>query len=288
MKDKIGLFFHPRTKVDGMNKVLWNLTKGLNELGIEYSENTLEKYNGCLQGGVPNYYRLPKDTLMGVSLMEIPTNDTRIWCIYNRFVTCSDWVKEKYKQFPTQTQGKQISVWASGIDTERFNDNDRNITQDCFIYYKTVTNHVNSNDLIRVSNELAKRNLTFSVIEYGKYTEEQLIATAKRSRFCVLLTGTESQGIAQMEIMSMGCPLYVFDQKIWRRERRQPFTFREATSAPFFNKECGEIVEGIDFLMLDTFIHNLPSYHPREYIEAAFTLKKCAQRYNDIIKGRVM
>jgi len=259
---------------------------GLNQLSIPYSENQVEKYNGCLQKiNKMNHRTLPQDTLMGVSLMEIPTDNPGLWTIFPRFVTCSDWVLEKYRLFP-ETANNSISVWASGIDTELFNDSNRKIEQDCFIYYKGVTpNQVNIRHLQVVESELRRRNLSYTTLKYGSYTEEQLRATVNKSRFCVLLVCTESQGIGQMEIMSMGCPIYVFNnQKIWKK-RGQKFVFHNASSVPYFDKKCGVISEDMFFDNFDYFLQEIPNYTPREYITDSFTIKKCAQRYSDLVKG---
>lgn len=281
-KETISLLFHKRTKVDGMNKVVWNLIAGFKLLGIPYIENKISRYTGCLQGGVPGYDNLPRETLMGVSLMEIPTDQKNIWQRYNHFVTCSDWVKKKYETFK-ETSGKKISVWASGVETDRFNDNGKKIQYDCFIYYKDVTRQVSENDLKQLQIFLARKKLSVKVLRYGQYTEPELIEACKTCRFGIMLTGTESQGIALLEILSMGTPLYVLDITQYRH-RKTGYIFNGASSAPFFcDNRCG--IKHKDITYIDVFLNNIPTYSPREYVVENFTLEKCAQRYYDIITG---
>jgi len=282
-KLKVGLFFHTHIKkVLGITKLVDGLISGFKLLGIPYAENQLADVNGCLQGGVPNYMKLPLDTLMGVNLMVLPSEHPEVWKRYSRFVTSTQWVLTKYRLFK-ETAGKPISLWAGGIDTDRFRPMNKDIKRDCFIYYKDVTKHVTESDLMRVQRELDSRGITHTTIKYGSYTESQLIELCRTSKFCVLMTGTESQGIAQMEIMSMNVPLYVFNQTFFKYCN---FTMEGASSIPFFDVErCGTYVNNNSFDRFDLFMDKLDSYNPREYILENFTLKKCAQVYYDIVTG---
>ena len=277
----ISILFHKRDKVDGMNKVVWNLQRGLAMLGIECIDNKITRFTGCLQGGVPLYDSLPVNTLMGVSLMEIPKDQPHIWKRYNRFVTCSDWVKKKYETF-TETQGKKISVWASGVDTERFISKGKNYKYDAFIYYKDITKQVNQTDLINLEKYLLSKRIKYNVIRYGQYQENDLINACHDCRYGIMLTGTESQGIALLEILSMETPLYIIDVTQYRH-RKTGFTFNGASSAPFFDDRCG--IKHKDISRLEEFINNLENYKPRDYVLENFTLEKCAMRYYNILTG---
>jgi hypothetical protein len=119
------------------------------------------------------------------------------------------------------------------------------------------------------------------MIEYGNYQEEELKSLCYRSKFCVVLDNTESQGIALMEIMSMNLPCFVFDYPKWNA----PDTNQEykATTVPYFNKDCGMVSVGISQVLFNTFLESLNSFHPREYILKNHSLKQSSKRYLDLL-----
>jgi len=126
---------------------------------------------------------------------------------------------------------------------------------------------------------LDNNNLTYEKIEYGSYTEEDLIALANSSRFCVTVTRTESQGIAYQEILSMNVPMYVIDKTIWDD---MPDISFPATSAPYFDDRCG--IKHLDLSRFDEFLSRLNEYSPREYILENLTLEKCASEYISLLE----
>ena len=64
------------------------------------------------------------------------------------------------------------------------------------------------------------------------------------AKFCFLINGTESQGIAVQEIMSMGVPIIAWDIKEWLDQGE---AYRvPATSIPYWDERCGEVFFNID------------------------------------------
>ena len=49
------------------------------------------------------------------------------------------------------------------------------------------------------------------MVQYGEYGEEAFKMVVNEAKFCFLINGTESQGIAVQEIMSMGVPIIAWD-----------------------------------------------------------------------------
>ena len=62
--------------------------------------------------------------------------------------------------------------------------------------------------------------MDYVVLNYGSYTELDLLSAGEQSLFAILNTSTESQGIAYQEILSMGVPCYVIDKKIWDKYKK--------------------------------------------------------------------
>jgi hypothetical protein len=97
------------------------------------------------------------------------------------------------------------------------------------------------------------------------------------SKFCVLLDGTESQGIAVMEILSMNVPILAFDMTVWSNPNGDK---EQATSIPYFDNRCGQICPNhVTKESIDRFLRTLSMFKPREYILENHTLIQAAGRY---------
>lgn len=264
---KIGLFVGNDKEIRGPYKVAANLLAGLSKIGVEVSVGKVEEFTGCLRSGVQGYYDLPRDTLMGPNLIVLPTDDSIIWTLYKNFVVPSEWVKTLYKSCYL-CDDSNISVWPVGIDTEKFNDLNRKKDIDCLIYAK-------GREIGELGKLLDRNGLSSVVLTYGLYQEAQLVEYTKRCKFCILLTGTESQGIAYMEILSSGLPCFVLDTKTWNSA--------PVTSVPYFSDQCGMICGSDMYTDFNKFLKNLDNYIPRRYITEYHTLEKSATRYVDLL-----
>ena len=265
---KIGLFVGDDKIVRGPYKVAQNLLAGLKNIGVEVSINQVEELTGCLRSGVPGYYDLPKKTVMGPNLVVLPEDDPQIWSLYKNFVVPSQWVKDLYK-IRDLCQGTNIQVWPVGIDTEKFIEHSgRDI--DCLIYFK-------GRERLELGSMLKDFEISSLSLTYGFYTEQELIEYTKRCKFCILLTETESQGIAYMEILSSGLPCFVFNTNAWRDVA--------ASSVPYFSDLCGKICGSNPYMDFQEFLNNLDKYNPRQYILDNHTLEKSAARYVEILEG---
>lgn len=275
-RPRIGVFFERTGRVNGCQKVALNTIAGLDKLGIPYSENRIETYNGALHM-VHNVRQLPANTVIGPESMVLPEEHLDMWRLYQNWTTPCEWVTRSYRMSPC-AQNARITEWPAGIDTERFTDTDRNPEYDAVIFYKNVTKQTPPEALESVKIELDARGLKYSVLQYGHYREDDLIAATKQARFAVWLVGTESQNIALLEVLACGVPVYVIDETTFKYSS---FTMPGATSAPYFDGRCGIKALGVD--QLDRFIDTVDAFQPREYVLDNFTLERCAQAYYDML-----
>jgi len=118
------------------------------------------------------------------------------------------------------------------------------------------------------------------VLKYGHYSETELLKSIRESKFCVLLTGTESQGIAYMEILSSNVPCYVINKPYW--ENSDNTIIHPACSTPYFDDTCGVIAENYE--KFEYFLDNLESFEPRSYILENHTLVQSAQEYLKLLE----
>jgi len=280
---RIGLWTKTPNQIVGCKKVVDNLKKGFNELHQEYVENQIGDVNGCIHGGVLALQRLelPEKTLIGPEIMVLPSENQSYWLKYDNWCQPSRWVVDYMKEF-RETRTANFYVWPTGIDTEEFKPQPKIDEYDCFIYYKNVTKQTPVYKLDAVKKYLDNRGLKYNVIIYGQYQERQLKDLCQRSKFAIFLTGTESQGIAYMEVLASGVPIFVFEEKEFSYYGYK-FTNKNVSAAPYFDERCG--AKAFDLSDLDHyFLDNLNNFKPRDYIMENHTCAKGAQKYIDILK----
>uniref|UniRef100_A0A6M3MIQ9 Putative glycosyltransferase n=1 Tax=viral metagenome TaxID=1070528 RepID=A0A6M3MIQ9_9ZZZZ len=278
----IGLFYDMPGKINGCWKVINNLQKGLRLLGHDVIDNKICPYTGCLQGGKILSRDFPSNTLIGPEIVVLPDGAKEFFRIYKNWVQPAEWVKSYMQQFEC-TKDTNIHVWPVGIDTELFPARDETdaFIYDCFIYYKNVTKQTPIEKLKRLEDELTRRGMKYKILTYGQYKQEELQQAVKDCVFGILLTGTESQGIGYMEMLSANVPLYVIDEKTFLYGT-YTFTSDEVSSAPYFDERCG--IKCTDMSRFDEFIDSLYDYEPRQYILDNHTLEKGAKKYVEILK----
>ena len=282
MIEEVGLYYSDiwPEKKNGPGKVVKNLIAGLTSLGVKVHHNTLLKYTGVLQS-YP-LLELKESALIGPNHFVLPSEcDPLVWKTKRNIVTPSKWMKDKYK---TQLDSKHnIYIWPVGIDTNQFIPGQRDKKIDCLLYYKLAPVDpilpwtINLKNLLR---KLIDNNLIFKEIIYGEYNEKELIEVAQSSRFCVVISMSETQGIAYQEILSMNVPIYVVDCNV--THQFEPNECPGATSAPYFDDRCG--IKHPDLSRFDEFLDRLDEFSPREYILENLTLKKCANEYLSLLE----
>jgi hypothetical protein len=217
--------------------------------------------------------------------MVLPSEIPDLWERWKYWTQPSKWVIDYMREFDV-CKDNYMLTWAVGVDTERFNDTDRQykaFEYDCFVYYKNVTQQTPISKLATLEKELKARGLKYKVLSYGSYSEEELAECTKKCRFGIFLTGTESQGLAIMEVMSSNVPVYVFDEKTFLYNG-YTFSNNNVSSSPYFDEKCGVRSTDESFNTFDNeFMKNIDKYNPRDFIVNNHSLKHGAQRYMDIL-----
>ena len=196
---------HSQT-MNGPHKVVKNLLMSLEQENIDYAINE-EKYknNFLLQydwtGHVKHSELNLENCIIGpqIWMFDEHVNDLKENpSYYKSLITPSQWVKDLYVNkfgFPEN----KIRNWPVGV--EEF-DNVREVNYDCLIYFKRR----DQSELDAVKKFLVSNGLSYRMVEYGTYGEDGFKQLVNSAKFCFLINGTESQGIAVQEIMSMGVP----------------------------------------------------------------------------------
>ena len=274
---------HTQT-MNGPHKVVKNLLMSLDQEKIEYAINE-EKYehNFLLQYNDiahEKHSKIELDTcIIGPQVWLFDTYGQFLieHQDYNKkMIAPSQWVKDKFINKFNLPENK-ISVWPVGIET--FN-NERDITYDCLIYFKRRE----QKELDAVKQFLDSKNLTYKMVEYGGYGEDGFKDLVNQAKFCFLINGTESQGIAVQEIMSMGVPIIAWDIKEWLDQGE---AYRvPATSIPYWDERCGEVFFNIDELDMtfSKFYAKLDEYDPKAFVKDNLSFECSVKTLLDILR----
>jgi hypothetical protein len=214
---------------------------------------------------------------MGPNLFVLPDEWGDYTKRFDHYVVPSSWVTNIYRQY-SNLDHASIDEWPVGIDANFWNFKHTNRKNKTLLYYKNR----NKEELDQLITSLKNNNINFEVISYGSYKEEDLVSAIQRCDSCLALGGTESQGIAFMEILASGIPIYALDQ--------EDFSYKDldkthpATSFPYFDVRCGVKVKQFDITTWKEFQENLDNFDPRDFILQGHTLEKSAHEYVKLLK----
>ena len=269
--------------MNGPHKVVDNLIKSLDQEKIDYAINE-EKYE--------HNFLIQYDAIAHEKHSKIEQETTiigpQVWLFdgygqflienqnyYKKLIAPSQWVKDKFINKFNLPEEK-IAIWPVGI--EEF-DNIREPSYDCLIYFKRR----DESELSAVKKFLVSRGLSYRMVEYGGYDEIGFRNLVNQAKFCFLINGTESQGIAVQEIMSMGVPIIAWDIKEWLDQGE---AYRvPATSVPFWDGRCGEKFYSIDKLgeTFDYFYARINDYDPKAYVKENLSFESTVKTLLDIL-----
>ena len=182
--------------MNGPHKVVDNLIKSLEQEKIEYAINE-EKYehNFLVQYDATaheKHSKIEQDTTIigpqvwlfdGYGQFLIENQN-----YYKKIIAPSEWVKNKFITKFNLPEDK-LAVWPVGI--EEFN-NIREPNYDCLVYFKRR----DQSELDAIKKFLVSNGLSYRMVEYGAYGEDGFKQLVNSAKFCFLINGTESQGIA--------------------------------------------------------------------------------------------
>jgi hypothetical protein len=100
------------------------------------------------------------------------------------------------------------------------------------------------------------------------------------------MSTTETQGIASLEIMACGCPLFVIDAT---RFDNEGYSLKGASSVTCWDDTCG-IKSSMETLKEDfpRFLAAIESYDPRGFVEKYFSQKVAAGHLRNLMEKTLM
>lgn len=284
----INLFLDPAywagaTRMNGPQRLATNLISSLEQEEVPYALNQEKyKHNFIVQYDYRGYLKHSELTLENCFIgPQIWFFDQHVKQIqenphyYNKLIVPSQWTKD----LPTQKfdfPENKVEVWPVGIELKDFK---KEFKYDCLLYYKRRSRE----ELEAAIEFLNKSGLTFNVVEYGSYTQEELEKLCDQSAFCFLLNGTESQGIAVQEMMARDLPMFVWDVKEWNDQGASYAV--PASSVPYWSDQCGvRFYEAIEMeFAFDEFCSKI--YKPRKFVEEQLSFKASVNKLLEIFNA---
>jgi len=293
---RIGIWFDPRhISYGGPAMVLIGTIIGFlqdahtTERPVVILINESGDVNWNIDAYMIEHQRLPNSVYgpMCFSTEDAETKDpstNNLWKYGKHFVIPSPWYKwciSRGLPFMDESQadGRTCTVWGAGVDIHRYSPTNIPKTQDYFIYFKSQ----NYNDLQTLHTYLFNNyfQYTGTVLIYYHYNPNMLVTMAQKSRFCIILDRTETQGLASLEIMACNCPLFVLDYTVFECKT---FQVHGASSVPCFDNRCG-LKSSIETLKTDfpIFLNNLQNYKPRDFVVEQYSYEASAHNLRDIL-----
>jgi len=277
------------SRTSGPRKVVENLIKGLDEIGYPYTINA--QLDACARVWIhddidalrevvklhnvaavvgPNLYITPGQIPEDLDLSKI------------LYIHPSPWVMDMWKE--NGFNRAPLAAWPTGIDTSVFSQSTQNKTS-VLVYFKERY----PEELAHVEKLLITKNINYTILHYGNYTEDTYQKLLATSRYIIWIGRQESQGIALEEALATNVPVLVWDVPRlghWQSTPASMAVFSEqennfigATSAHYFDTRCGIITKEKDTLSgdIDHFEKNWETFTPRQYILEELNLAKQAR-----------
>lgn len=214
------------------------------------------------------------------SLIKDPSEHVP-WANGHTFIIPSQWFANLIQQGLPMGPPRSLKIWEAGVDTKFFTPSSEPKTQDYFIYFKSQ----NYDDLRTVHVFLFQNYFKISgtTITYYHYTPSMLRDAAQKSKFCIFMSNTETQGLASLEILACGCPLFVIDCTTFKHKK---FTFHGATSVSSWSPEFG-MKTSIQDLERDfpIFFEKVTTYKPRDTICEKYSYAAAAHSLREILES---
>jgi hypothetical protein len=275
-------------EINGPQKVVTNLIKGLDILGYPYCINkdfqtTSQLWIHDDPTAVLEVSKLRIRAIVGPNIYILPKNIPKeIDMSRMIYIQPSKWICDLWKDFGFNRC--MLDVWPSAIDINEFSSRPKPVNGNVLIYYKQRP----IAELDFIKNVLKRKNILYDVIYYGAYNQKDYVDKLKKARYIIWLGRHETQGIALEEALAMNVPALVWDvTKVghWlpRTKDRDIYSPEEAaytntTSAEYFDERCGiktkiqtEIEDAINKME-----NNWQLFSPRTYIEENLGLEKQA------------
>jgi hypothetical protein len=281
----------------GPQAVEASLVTGLQIIGQEYvlnpSEDSVTPFVGVLSNTNALRWAIEAKRagqieflVAGPNLVVTPSDDGSILLTeaVDKIVTPSRWVSDYYLNCAPQLAGR-VFEWAAGVDTEYWKPKESAARRVWLIYDKCING--GQEELSEVLHQLTQLRLPFERIVYGEYSRQDYREALQRSFGMIVVSASESQGLAQFEAWACDVPTLVWHPQKLEVEGIGSNALM-VSSSPYLSDECGaRFSKGADFQgAFSDFKERLSEYSPRRYVLRNFTLEQAAFAYVELFDRR--
>jgi len=274
----------------GHSAVLESLIRGLDILNIDYELNPKIKDISEIVCVISDIDALKwaikakkqgkiKKIIAGPNIVITPEDAGRVLLDerIDLVIVPSQWVKDFYGSFKPGFSEK-IRVWAAGV---KICPESKEKRKECLIYKKSVDEQL----FKFIIQYLKSQNISYKIIEYGRYKKERYFKMLNKVKFAIFLSESESQGLALQEAWMRGTPTLVWNRGVFEYKEHDIKIFGNI-SAPYLTKECGIFFKDEDDFenKYKLFINNLLNFKPREYSLKNVTDKVTSGNYLELVK----
>jgi hypothetical protein len=280
--------------VNGPQKVVSNLIKGLDILGYPYCINKALNTTSQLwihddSTALKEASRLKIKAIVGPNIYIIPRNIPQNLDLTNFvYIHPSKWAADFWKDLGFNKC--PLDYWPAGINTDEFVEREKPNDGLVLIYFKQRY----TEELKYLEKILNDNNIKYETIIYGSYNQSDYLEKLKNTKYVIWLGRQESQGIALEEAMATNVPILVWDiLKIghWSPTKKEidiftkeELEYTNCTSAYYFDETCGIITKNIE--EIEESIKKMElvwqSFKPREYILKNLSLEKQAKDFIEL------
>lgn len=288
-----------KTRPGGVAMVAINLMKGLDKLGIPFRLNDYRYIRqnpheiACIIGKPHLLFdkKWINPVIFGAGIYSHPIDSPDLLIKYPN-IKCilvpGEWMRQMFEAY----YGDKVLAWPTGIDTDEWKPTTDSKNIDFLIYDKVRWEHDKYNNelispIIKILND---KQLSYLYIKYGSYTPEELKDKVSKCKGVIFLCEHETQGLAYQQILATNTPVLAWDRGgYWQDPSYYPEKARygPVSSVPYWDDRCGRKFTGInDFTQnLTSFLHDISTFKPRNYILENLTLEKCAEGYLKIVES---
>ncbi len=169
------------------------------------------------------------------------------------------WTKNEISKINKKMKDR-IQIWKTGVDINHWQPECTNKEREVLLYDKYDSKFF----IDSIKQLLNSFGWNVTLIKYGEYSEAAYKYILNKAVFAVIVSPSESQGIALAEAWAMNVPTLVWDN-------RGLFTFNhfyQSNSAPFLNPNVGLRWKNLTELegILSCIDETLTSFSPRKWV----------------------
>jgi len=288
-----------KARPGGVMMVALELMRGLDKIGVAYRFNDYKYIKShpnelaCVIGKPHLIFekKIPKNPILfGAGIYSHPIDCPDLFVKYPNVKKClvpGEWMRQMFEPYYVD----KVAAWPVGIDTEKWIPSTKEKKIDVLVYDKIRWEHEHYNAALLqpIIDYLEKNKLSYTVIKYGTYKQEDLLERLTVTKSMIFLCEHETQGLAYQQVLSCDVPIFAWERGgYWQDPAYYPdrVKYETVSSVPYWEDGCGMKFKDYEEFesLFKSFFKKVQShsFSPRKYILENLTLEKCAEKYLDI------